>query len=101
MVRNGVLVIIVGPLFAKRLENIQCKGWILLLSINFLSAIAYVLLYFSYQVSGVIYSVLVFSLMPLLIYFCSLFFLKEPFHWKKAVAFVVVLVSIVIAQFLG
>ena len=45
-----------------------------------------------------VYTMLIFSLQPLLVYFASLFFLKEPFHWKKFVAFIVVLASIAAAQ---
>jgi len=44
---------------------------------------------------------LVFSLQPLLVYLASVFFLKEPFHWKKAAAFAIVLLSIGIAQIIG
>jgi len=37
----------------------------------------------------------------MLVYFASVMFLKERFHWKKSVAFVVVLFSIATAQLLG
>jgi drug/metabolite transporter (DMT)-like permease len=63
-----------------------------------LTSVAWILFYFSYQRSGIIYTILIFSLQPLLVYLASVFFLKESLYWKKAVAFIVVLLSIAVAQ---
>lgn len=101
LVRSGAVASILGPLFAKYAQRISFKAFSLLLATNILTSIAWILFYFSYQRSGIIYTILVFSLQPLLVYLASVFFLKEPLHWKKAVAFAIVLLSIGIAQVIG
>jgi drug/metabolite transporter (DMT)-like permease len=93
VVRSGIMAFLLGFLFYKSFKNISRKGWAYL--------IAYILLYFGYKNLGIIYTTLVFSIQPLLVYFASFFVLKEKFHWKKAVAFAIVLVSIVVAQIMG
>jgi drug/metabolite transporter (DMT)-like permease len=82
-------------------QKVSFKAFSLLVATNILTSIAWILFYFSYQRSGIIYTILVFSLQPLLVYLASTFFLKEPFHWKKAAAFAIVLLSIGIAQVIG
>ena len=101
LVIDGIVAVILGPLFFKDEKRISLNGFGLLLLTNILTSIAWTLFYFSYQRSGIVYTTLIFSLQPLLVYFTSLFFLKEPFHMKKFVAFIIVLASIAIAQFTG
>jgi len=98
LVRSGVMALILGPLFFKHASKISLKTFIFLLATNILTSIAWILFYFSYQRSGVIYTVLIFSVQPLLVYLASVFFLKERVQRKKAIAFVIVLLSIGIAQ---
>jgi len=100
MFKNGGLALVFGLFFIKQVSRIPKRGWLFLVATNLLSAVAYILYYYSYKLSGIVYTSLIFALQPLLVYFASLFFLKEPFHRKKGVAFIVVLISIVIAQFL-
>ena len=101
LVRAGAVALILGPLFVKYAQKVSFKAFSLLLATNILTSIAWLLFYFSYQRSGIIYTILVFSLQPLLVYLASVFFLKEQFHWKKATAFAIVLLSIGIAQIIG
>ncbi|MBT9167771.1 MAG: hypothetical protein DDT19_01113 [Syntrophomonadaceae bacterium] len=82
-------------------QKVSLKAFSLLVLTNILTTIAWILFYFSYQKSGIIYTILIFSLQPLLVYFASVFFLKEPLHFKKTIAFFVVLFSIVVAQVMG
>lgn len=98
LIRSGAVALILGPLFFKYAKKVPLKAFNLLLFTNIFTSIAWILYYFSYQRSGIVYTVLLFSLQPLLVYFASLFFLKEKFQWKKAVAFIVVLSSIVTTQ---
>ena len=98
LVRSGILAIIIGPLYLKYSRGTSAKAFWLLLLTNIFTAIAWILYYFSYQISGIIYTVLLFSLQPLLVYFASIFFLKEAFHWKKFAAFIIILASIIVAQ---
>ena len=98
LIRNGAIALILSPLFIKYAQNISLKIFSLLLTTSILTSIAWILFYFSYQRLGIIYTILVFSLQPLLVYLASVFFLKEPFHWKKSIAFAIVLLSIGVAQ---
>lgn len=101
LVRNGAVALIIGPLFARYAQKVSFKAFSFLIATNILTSIAWILFYFSYQRSGIIYTILIFSLQPLLVYLASVLLLKEPFHWKKAIAFAIVLLSIGIAQAIG
>jgi drug/metabolite transporter (DMT)-like permease len=98
LVRSGALAIIIGPLFFRFAQKIPLKGFLILLGTNVLTTVAWILFYFSYQRSGIVYTILIFSIQPLLVYFASLLILKEKLHWKKVAAFAVVLISIIFAQ---
>ncbi|MDP3794866.1 MAG: DMT family transporter [bacterium] len=98
LVRSTVLALIFGFLFSRYTARVRLNTWLLLIGTNTLTSVAWLLYYFSYQRSGIIYTILLFSIHPLLVYFSSVFFLKEPLQWKKLAAFVVVLAAIVTAQ---
>jgi drug/metabolite transporter (DMT)-like permease len=98
LITDGAIVLILTPLYYKDIKTISKKALPLILLTNFLTSIAWILYYFSYQISGIIYTVLLFSLQPVLVYFISLIFLKEKFHWKKFTAFIIIIIVIVISQ---
>lgn len=98
LIRSGALALILGPMFFRFARRVPSRAFLILLATNILTSVAWILFYFSFQRFGITYTLLVFSLQPLLVYFSSAFFLKEPVYWKKAVAFAIVLVSIVTAQ---
>lgn len=100
LIQNGVIGILFVFLFFKSIKSAPKKSLPFLFLTNFLTTIAWILYFFSYQVSGIIYTVLIFSLQPVLVYFSSLFFLKEKFHWRKFTAFVVIIVAISLSQIL-
>jgi len=99
-VRAAILGIIFSAFYIKYTKGLSRKAFFYTLITTVLTAIAWILFYYSFQRSGIVYTVLVFSLQPFLVYLATLFFLKEKFHLKKAVAFGVVLLSIATAQFL-
>ena len=99
LVRSAVLIAALTPLFHKNLEKVSPKAMLLLLLTNILTAVAWIFFYFSFKISGVVYTLLLFSLQPLLVYFAAVFILKEKLEKKKFIAFMVVLASIAIAQF--
>lgn len=101
LIRVGLAALIVWPLFAKEEGKLNQKAFWLIIALNCLSTIGWLLLYVSYERFGVIYTTLIFSLQPLLVYFASVFLLKEKLEWKKAAAFILVLGSIVAAQAIG
>ncbi len=98
LIRDGALALVFGPLFFRDARRTSVSAFSLLLATNILTAVAWLLFYFSYQRSGIVFTALVFSLQPLLVYLASLFFLKEPFERKKAIAFIIVLISIAVAK---
>ena len=100
MIRSGITTAILVPLFTKYTEHIPFRAILLFYLTNILTSIAWILFYFSFQKSGIVYTLLIFSIQPLLVYFASIFFLKEELQWKKVVAFVVVLISIATAHVL-
>ncbi len=100
MVRDAIIALILIPLFRGASNHIPKRGLWLLLATNILSACAWVLFYLSYQRVGIIYTLLIFSIEPMLVYFASVVILREPFHKKKFAAFVAILIAIGLAQVL-
>lgn len=98
LIRNGVIALIFIPLFYKNIKKVPKKAIPLLLLTNFLTTIAWILYFFSYQKLGIIYTILIFSLQPLLVYFASISLLKEKINWKKLTAFIIIIISIITAQ---
>lgn len=100
LVTSGVEAIFFIFLFHSAIMKTPKKAIAPLLITNLLTTIAWILYFYSFQKSGIIFTVLVFSLQPLLVYFSSIFFLKEKLHWKKLIALLIVLVSIGASQVL-
>jgi EamA domain-containing membrane protein RarD len=65
---------------------------------NILTSLAWILFFYSVQTSGVIYTVLIFLLQPLLVYLAAVLLLKERPTLKKTIAFAVVLAAIAVAD---
>ena len=100
LVRSGAVAAVLAPFYSRWSRGIPLQAFRLLLLTNVLTTIAWILFYFSYQRSGIIYTLLLFSIQPVLVYFASAVLLRERLQGKKVVAFGVVLVSIAVAQFL-
>ncbi|OGF68857.1 hypothetical protein A3H65_03655 [Candidatus Giovannonibacteria bacterium RIFCSPLOWO2_02_FULL_45_14] len=96
--RMGIVTAAVTPFFQKQVKVIPASALGYLFLTNFLTSIAWLLFYFSYQWSGIVYTMLLFSIQPLLVYFAAIFILKEKINRKKLIAFAIVLISIAIAQ---
>src|ERR1043166_831594 len=100
MFRDGVIALVLFPLFYSSITRANARGWWLLLATNALSSSAWILYFVSYQQVGIVYTGLIFSLQPLLVYLAGVLILKEAFVPKKFVAFLIVLAAIVTAQVL-
>jgi len=98
LVRVGIVALILGPFFLRFERKASVKAFLLLIATNILTTVAWILYFFSYQKIGIIQTVLIFSLQPLLVYFASIFFLKEKLHWKKFISFLIILAAIVVAR---
>ena len=101
LVSSAVIALILGLLFSKYTSKISFRVFLLLLTTKILTSIAWILFYFSYQRSGIIYTILIFSIQPLLVYAASVLILKQPLQWKKIAAFIIVLISIGTAQIIN
>jgi uncharacterized membrane protein len=100
LIRGGALALVFFLLFRKYAERIPVRALPLLIITNIFFAGSNVLFYMGYQQLGIVYTVLLFSLEPLLVYTASLLYLKEKAHPRKIIAFGIVLISVTIAQFL-
>ncbi|MBI2024057.1 EamA family transporter [Candidatus Giovannonibacteria bacterium] len=98
LLHAGVTAAVLTPLYRKSYSAVTLKAFSLLVLTNLLTAVAWILFYFSFQASGIVYTVLLFSLQPLLVYMASIFLLKEKTDHKKTIAFIIVLISITVAQ---
>ena len=98
MVRTGALAALFLFVFRDAIIKIPVQALRLLIVTNVLTTVAWVLFYFGYQRLGIVHTLLLFSLQPFLVYLSSLFVLKERPSWKRTTAFVIVLVSIGIAE---
>ena len=98
LISNGVLALIFVIAFHKNIKTTPKKAIPLLLLTNLLTTIAWILFFFSYQKSGIIYTALIFSLQPVLVYLVSVFFLKEKHNWKKTIGFLIIIAAISASQ---
>lgn len=100
LIHWGAVTIFTTLLFYKEALKATRKVFYFLILTNALSTVGWLLFYFSYQRSGIVYTTLVFLIQPILVYLASFFILKEKLHWKKGIAIFAVLISIIIAQIL-
>jgi len=98
IMRTGIMALVLGPIYYQYEKHVRTRVFFLLILTNILTTIAAFLYFLSYQRVGIVQTVLIFSLQPLLVYGASIAFLKEKFKWKKAVAFAIVLGAIILAQ---
>ena len=101
LVLDGLIAIVFLPIYFKDAKKVPAKAIGFLLLTNLLTTVAWILYLYSYQLSGIVYTVLIFTLQPLIVYFTSVFFLKEKVHAKKAIAFLLIVAAIGIAQVWG
>ena len=98
LIRDFIIAIVFIIIFLKSIKQTPKKAYLPLILTNILTTIALILYFFSYQKLGIIYTVLIFSLEPLLVYLTSIFLLKEKINLKKIIAFIIILLAIGIAQ---
>ena len=101
MIRSASIALVLAPFYYKYDTKVSLNNFGLLILTNILTTGGWLLYFFSYKYSGIVYTVLLYSLQPLLAYFAALILLKERINRKKIFAFFIVLVAIIIAQFMG
>jgi drug/metabolite transporter (DMT)-like permease len=98
LLSSGALALILAPFFYKSAKRVSLKPFLLFVVLNILTVVAWILYFFGYQTLGVVQTVLIFSLQPLIVYFASILVLKEKLEWKKFVSFVIILIAIGLSQ---
>ncbi|OGZ56306.1 MAG: hypothetical protein A3G60_00915 [Candidatus Ryanbacteria bacterium RIFCSPLOWO2_12_FULL_47_9c] len=101
LVRSGIVALLLSPLFFAHAHEVKDSAMRYIVLTNILTTIAWILLYFGYRELGVVHTVLILSIQPLLVWGASILFLREKFKLRKFIAFVVVLISIAVALVLG
>lgn len=69
-----------------------------LVATNILTTICWILVFYSYTWIGVVRTVLILTLYPMLVYIFARIFLKEKLYWKNIVATIIILICVVYAQ---
>ena len=100
LVRDTSLAFIFWLTVSKGISQVNRKAWSYLLATNLCSSAAWILYYYGFQQLGIVHTMLLFSLTPVLTYVFALLFLREKFLPRRIIAFVVVLVCIAAAQLL-
>lgn len=94
LIRSGGLAVMFLLLFGAPARTLSSRAWGMVLVTNTLTSAAWILFFMSFQRSGIIFTLLIFSLQPLLVYFASIVILKEPVQWKKIASFFIILLAI-------
>ena len=100
LVRDSTLAFIFWLIVFKGIKHVNKTAWAFLLATNICSSAGWILYYYGFQRLGIVETMLVFSLQPVLTYGFALVFLKEKLHPRQLIAFVVVLGCIAAAQLL-
>lgn len=95
---STVATFMLAPIYLKYAPKASPGAFLTLLIISAFNGLSLIFYYFSYQTYGVVLTALFFSLQPLLVYFTSVFFLRERPQWKKLVTFIIILISIAAIQ---
>src|SRR3990172_5519876 len=96
--RVSITAFLMGIAVKPRFERISPKPLTMLLLVAFLASIRYPLIYFSFKAVGIIFTVLILTLEPVLTYILSVLFLKEELKWKNAFGVLVILAIVIYAQ---
>jgi drug/metabolite transporter (DMT)-like permease len=99
-VRTGLIAAVLLLWFKPRLERVTCKNLKYVLATNALVIVQFVFAYWSIAVSGIVFTSLIMSVMPIFIYAGSVFFLKEKLKKKHVWGAAVILLCLVLLQLL-
>ncbi len=99
-IRCFFIMIILVIYFRPNIVSLGKKRFFHLTITQILIIIQLVLTYYSFQKFGVVYTMLIMTLMPILLYIYALFWLKEKLEMKKMIAGIVILICVVVAQIL-
>ena len=97
-VREIIIVPFLGFMYADTLKKVSPRSFVTIFFTGSILTLGSILFFISYSKFGIIQTTLIFTLQPLLTYIGGLVLLKEKFHKKKIIAFLIVLIVITIAQ---
>lgn len=89
-----VLLLVLKPNF----KALTKKNTGSLVATNILTTICWILVFYSYIWLGIVHTVLIMTLYPILVYVFARIFLKERLYWKNMVAAAIILLCVTLAQ---
>lgn len=96
--RTGLLFILFGIIWLEKMKNLSPKGINLIILTAFLGMIQMVLRFYGYRDLGIIYTTLILTLSPILVYLATLLILKERLQKRVVFAAGVILGCIIYAS---
>lgn len=97
-IRTALALFFIFLILHPSLKSLKKKSPRYLIYTNLLTTFAWIIVYFSYIKIGIIRTVLIMNLMPMLVYLFAWIFLKEKIYWKNIVAMLIILACITITQ---
>lgn len=94
------IALLLGFVFKPDFKKLSKKKYFHLAVAQVFIIIQLVLTYYSYKHYGVVYTSLILTLLPILVYIYAVIWLKEKLEMKKTIAGIVILVCVVVAQIL-
>jgi drug/metabolite transporter (DMT)-like permease len=88
-------------LFKPNPDKIDKKTWFMIICVSFVWILYRMLLYFSYDISGVVVTTLLFILTPVFLYALSYIYLKEKPSWRNIVASIIIVLCVAYALWIN
>lgn len=82
-------------IFNKNIKNVNKTAWTYMIITGFIWVIYRGILYYSYNLNGVIFTTLLFLLSPIFIYLFSYKYLNEKPNWKNIIASIIILICVI------
>ena len=100
-VRTGLVSLLLFLIVRPSMKDMVKDGMRKLFLISFMWVLIMIFTYYSFQILGVVYTVLILMLTPVLIVFGSYLILKErKIRKKDIVALIIVVICVIVAQFI-
>jgi drug/metabolite transporter (DMT)-like permease len=93
-IRCSLIFIITLIILRPSPSSIDKKSWIYIIISSAIWILYRMLLYYGYNIHGIIFTTTLFILGPIFIYIFASIFLKEKWHWKNIVSAIIILACV-------
>ncbi|MBW3014037.1 DMT family transporter [Candidatus Woesearchaeota archaeon] len=100
-VRIGIAAILMWLYAKPHVGKVKSKSWLYIIILSVFVLIQFIFTYWSYAVNGLVYTMLILNLLPVMIFAYAWTLGKERFEWKKFLAAIVILGCVIAVQILG